>query len=69
MDNVLATQHTSGPTKQAHAAMSESVALQWSAIFRGERPPRLINPEAWPAYVERGTPASWESRLASRRLD
>ena len=55
MDNVLATQHTSGPTKQAHAAMSESAALQWAAIFRGERPPRLVNPEAWPAYVERHT--------------
>lgn len=53
MGNVLATQHTSGTTKQAHAVMSEAAALQWSAIFRGERPPRLINPEAWPAYVER----------------
>jgi D-3-phosphoglycerate dehydrogenase len=35
--------------------MSESAALQWAAIFRGERPPRLVNPEAWPAYVERHT--------------
>ncbi len=55
MDNVLATQHVSGPTFQAHAAMSESAALQWAAIFRGEKPPRLANPEAWPNYVERYT--------------
>ena len=60
MDNVLATQHTSGTTKQAHAAMSESAALQWAAIFRGERPPRLINPEAWPSYVERHTRVTGE---------
>lgn len=55
MDNVLATPHHSGPTNQAHAAMSESAALQWQAIFRGERPPRLANPEAWDNYVERHT--------------
>ena len=55
MDNVLATQHTSGPTFQAHEAMSKSAADQWATIFRGEKPPRLANPEAWPNYIERYT--------------
>ncbi len=55
MDNVLATQHVSGPTYQAHEAMSKSAADQWATIFRGEKPPRLANPEAWPNYVERYT--------------
>ena len=55
MDNVLATQHTSGPTFQAHEAMSYSTAEQWAAIFRGEKPPRLANPEAWSKYIDRYT--------------
>ena len=28
-------------------------AQQIAGIFRGERPPRLINPEAWPKFSQR----------------
>ena len=28
-------------------------AEQIVGIFKGGRPPRLINPEVWPAYAER----------------
>jgi D-3-phosphoglycerate dehydrogenase len=33
--------------------MASYAAEQWIAIFRGQKPPRLINPEAWPRYRER----------------
>jgi D-3-phosphoglycerate dehydrogenase len=33
--------------------MADWNADQVVAILNGERPPRLINPEAWPRYVER----------------
>mgnify|MGYP001810445143 FL=1 len=33
--------------------MARAAAEQWIAIFRGEVPPRLVNPEAWPLYSAR----------------
>ena len=52
-DNVLATPHHAGITDEARYAMAEGAATQWIAIFEGKRPPRLVNPEAWPRYAER----------------
>ena len=52
-DNVLASPHTAGVTKEARANMGRIAAEQVLDALDGNRPPRLINPEAWPAYVRR----------------
>jgi D-3-phosphoglycerate dehydrogenase / 2-oxoglutarate reductase len=53
LDNVLATYHTAGITEDSRTNMAEWNAEQVVGILRGERPPRLINPEAWERYVPR----------------
>ena len=52
-DNVLASPHTAGVTKEARANMGRIAAEQVLATLDGNRPLRLINPEAWPAYARR----------------
>ena len=52
-DNVLASPHTAGVTKEARANMGRIAAEQVLDALDGNRPPRLINPEVWPAYVRR----------------
>ena len=52
-DNVLASPHTAGVTKEARANMGRIAADQVLDALDGNRPPRLINPEVWPAYVRR----------------
>ena len=53
LDNVLATWHTAGITHDARSIMAQWNAEQVVGILRGERPPRLINPDAWNRYAER----------------
>jgi D-3-phosphoglycerate dehydrogenase / 2-oxoglutarate reductase len=53
MDNVFATFHTAGVTHEARRNVAVMGAEQVVGILAGERPPRLINPEAWPAYEKR----------------
>jgi D-3-phosphoglycerate dehydrogenase len=53
LDNVLATPHNAGVTRQAYRSMAEGAARQLVAIAEGSRPPRLINPEAWAGYRAR----------------
>lgn len=53
LDNVLMTPHHAGITQEANYNMSAGGADQWIAILRGKRPPRLVNPEVWPAYQDR----------------
>jgi D-3-phosphoglycerate dehydrogenase / 2-oxoglutarate reductase len=53
LDNVLASPHTAGVTKEARENMARIAAEQMLYALDGGRPPRLINPEAWPAYAER----------------
>lgn len=53
MDNVILTMHTAGITEEARRSAGIWAADQWAAIWRGEKPPRLINPEAWPLYKSR----------------
>ena len=53
IDTVLATPHTAGITEEALHEMAAEAARQWIALFAGQVPPRLINPEAWPAYSRR----------------
>ncbi len=52
-DNVLASPHTAGVTKEARENMGRIAAEQILDALDGKRPPRLINPEVWPAYVKR----------------
>ena len=52
-DNVIATYHTAGVTHDSRSAMAEWNAAQVAGILRGERPPRLVNPQAWERYVQR----------------
>jgi D-3-phosphoglycerate dehydrogenase / 2-oxoglutarate reductase len=52
-DNVIATYHTAGVTVDSRHAMAQWNAEQLVQIFRGERPPRLINPEAWTRFARR----------------
>jgi D-3-phosphoglycerate dehydrogenase / 2-oxoglutarate reductase len=52
-DNVIATYHTAGVTVDSRAAMAQWNAEQLVQIFRGERPPRLVNPEACAKFAQR----------------
>jgi D-3-phosphoglycerate dehydrogenase len=52
-DNVLASPHTAGVTREARANMGKIAAEQMLGALDGKRPPRLINPEVWPAYAKR----------------
>ncbi len=53
LDNVLATMHTAGVTYGSRRQMASMAASQIIALARGARPPRLVNPEVWPAYCRR----------------
>jgi D-3-phosphoglycerate dehydrogenase / 2-oxoglutarate reductase len=52
-DNVLASPHTAGVPREARANMGRIAAEQILGALDGKRPPRMINPEVWPHYVER----------------
>ncbi len=52
-DNVLISPHTAGATVESRENMARIAAEQVLDILDGKRPPRLINPEVWPAYRER----------------
>jgi D-3-phosphoglycerate dehydrogenase / 2-oxoglutarate reductase len=52
-DNVLASPHTAGVTTEARINMGKIAAEQMLDALDGKRPPRLINPEVWPAYTKR----------------
>jgi D-3-phosphoglycerate dehydrogenase len=52
-DNVLASPHTAGVTKEARKNMGRIAAEQLLDAFDGRRPARIINPEVWPRYSTR----------------
>jgi D-3-phosphoglycerate dehydrogenase len=52
-DNVLASPHTAGVTREARENMGRIAAEQLLGALDGRRPPRIINPEVWPAYAKR----------------
>ena len=56
-DNVLASPHTAGVTREARENMGRIAAEQILHALDGKRPPRIINPEVWPYYSERFTRA------------
>ncbi|MGE2691182.1 hydroxyacid dehydrogenase [Mycolicibacterium pulveris] len=53
LDNVVATPHVAGITVEAARDIAVATATQWQAIFAGQMPPRLLNPEVWPRYCDR----------------
>jgi D-3-phosphoglycerate dehydrogenase len=53
MDNVYATFHTAGVTHEARRNVARIAAQQIAALLAGGRPPRLVNPEVWPAFEQR----------------
>ena len=52
-DNVVATYHTAGVTGQARQRMAQYASDQIVELLAGKRPPRIINPDVWPAYIKR----------------
>ena len=52
-DNVLASPHTAGVTREARTNMGRIAAEQILGALDGQRPPRIINPEVWPRYAKR----------------
>ncbi len=53
LENVIATYHSAGLTHEARHRMAIFAADQIISVLRGRRPPRLVNPEVWPAYRDR----------------
>ena len=52
-ENVISSPHTAGVTRESRHNVARIGAEQIIHILDGGRPPRLINPEVWPRYVER----------------
>ncbi len=52
-DNVIASPHTAGVTIESRTNMARIAAEQMLDILDGKRPPRILNPEVWPAYCAR----------------
>lgn len=50
LDNVLASPHTAGGTHEARRNIGTIAAQQLLEVLDGKRPPRLLNPQAWPAF-------------------
>ena len=53
LDTVVATYHTAGVTHEARRNVASWGAEQIIGLLNGEMPPRLVNPEVWPAVLER----------------
>jgi len=53
LENVIASFHTAGVTHEARRNVAAIAAEQVVGMLRGGRPPRLVNPEVWPAYAAR----------------
>ena len=51
--NVVGTFHTAGVTHEARRNVAQGSADQLLMMLRGERPPRLLNPDVWPRALER----------------
>jgi D-3-phosphoglycerate dehydrogenase len=52
-DNVLVSPHIAGITRQSRHNIAKIAAEQLLGVLDGKRPPRLLNPEVWPAYCDR----------------
>jgi D-3-phosphoglycerate dehydrogenase len=52
-DNVIVSPHTAGVTVETRGHMGRIAATQLLDALDGKRPPRIVNPEVWPAYAAR----------------
>jgi D-3-phosphoglycerate dehydrogenase / 2-oxoglutarate reductase len=52
-DNVIASPHTAGTTREARRNVGTMAAQQLLDVLEGKRPARLLNPQAWPAFAKR----------------
>ena len=52
-DNVIVSPHTAGVTHESRANVVVGTIEQIDEIAHARRPPRLLNPEAWPKFVSR----------------
>ncbi len=52
-DNVIVSPHMAGVTREARANMGKIAAEQLILTLDGKRPPRIVNPQVWPAYQKR----------------
>ena len=52
-DNVIVSPHMAGVTREARANMGKIAAEQLIMALDGKRPPRIVNPQVWPAYQKR----------------
>jgi D-3-phosphoglycerate dehydrogenase len=53
LPNVIATYHTAGVTHEARRNIAVQGSDQIVRTLRGERPPRLVNPEVWEVFRKR----------------
>lgn len=53
MENVVATFHTAGVSHEGRRNVAAIAAEQIVVAMKGAWPPRLVNPEVWPAYAAR----------------
>ena len=59
LPNVIATYHTAGVTHEARRNIAIMGSDQIVRTLRGERPPRLVNPQVWDRFRRR-----WSDRAA-----
>ena len=52
-DNVIVSPHTAGVTVETRGNMARIAAEQLLDALDGKHPPRIINPDVWPAYQKR----------------
>ena len=55
LEEVIATPHIAGSTEQGYEAVAVGAAEQIVMAFEGQRPPRMVNPDVWPAFLARLT--------------
>jgi D-3-phosphoglycerate dehydrogenase len=58
LDNVLVSPHIAGVTSVTRSKLAHGATQQVAQVLRGERPPRLVNPEVWETFLQRYPPGS-----------
>lgn len=53
MDNVVLSPHTAGITQESRRNIAKIAAEQLVEVRNGKKPPRLLNPDVWPAFQDR----------------
>ena len=52
-DNIIATAHMAGVTREARVNMGKIAAEQMLDVLDGKKVDRIVNPEVWPDYARR----------------